>query len=196
MDRFLGDFSGTDLVFAAFAFVGTFFFFLRMAWMFMAGLDDGGGHAHEAGVGHTTDAHSSESAFNLISVNTVTALFMMFGWIGLACSRQFALGVLPSVTLGFLAGVASMALTAYLLSAALKLASPGERFQIHQAVGLTASVYQKIPAHGKGKIQVVVRGVGRELEAVSEQQEEIASFQNVMVLRAIDHQTVSVVKTA
>jgi len=195
IERFLTGFSGTDMVFAAFAFMGTLFFFLRLAWMFVGGIDDGG-HAHEAGAGHTTDADGSEAAFTLISVNTITAFFMMSGWIGLACSRQFALGVFPSVSLGFAAGALSMALTAYFFAAALKLASPGERFEIQQAIGLTANVYQTIPAGGKGKIQVVIRGVGRELEAISENQEEIASFQNVKVVRAIDHQTVAVSKTA
>jgi hypothetical protein len=85
-----------------------------------------------------------------------------------------------------------MALIAWLFQLFSKLQSSGERFDITACVGQTANVYLRIPAEGKGRVQINVGGSQRELEAVSENHQPIESFKNVRVVRVIDHQTVAV----
>jgi membrane protein implicated in regulation of membrane protease activity len=194
ISEILADFSPTEKAFAAFAFMGTLFFFLRVVWMLVGGFGDhdvASDAAHGGGAHHD---HASDSVFKLFSINSVTAFFMMFGWIGLTASRQWELAAAGSLLSALGAGVLSMLLIAWLFNMFLNLSSPGERFDIAATVGRTASVYQRIPAAGKGKVQVSLDGAMRELEAVAEDGQPIESFQNVTVLRVVDHQTVAVAR--
>lgn len=190
----LADFSPTEKVFAAFAFAGTLFFFLRVVWMFIGGLGDSdiahlAGHQGDAAHGDGTD-----SIFKLFSINSVTAFFMMFGWIGLSASRQFSQGMAVSLLAGLVAGLLSMAIIAWLFQLFMRLGSAGERFDIAATLGRTASVYMRIPADGRGKVQVSMEGAVRELEALAEDHQPIESFKQVKITRVVDHQTVVVAR--
>jgi hypothetical protein len=187
----LNTFGSLDLFFAAIAFGGTFFFVLRVLWMLHTGGHD---HAHDPGVGHTTDTHDADTDFKLLTVNTITAFLMIFGWAGLACARQFQLGTLLALLGASGAGLASMLGTAAILRLFLRLNSSGQRFDIGQAYGRAASVYQRIPPGGKGRIQIVLDGVTRELDAVSESKQEIESFKEVTVVEILDARTVRVAR--
>lgn len=189
----LNTFGSLDLFFAAVAFGGTLFFVLRVLWMFHTGGHD---HAHDPGVGDTTDTHDADTDFKLLTVNTITAFLMIFGWTGLSCSRQFQLGSMLSLLGASAAGFASMLGTAAIFKLFLRLDSSGQRFDIGQAKGRSASVYQRIPAGGKGRIQIVLDGVTRELDAVAENKQEIDSFQQVTVVEVLDGQTVMVARAS
>jgi len=82
-----------------------------------------------------------------------------------------------------------------LFNAARKLVSLGARFAIEDTIGMTASVYQRIPPDGRGMIQVAIDGMTREIEALSEDKVELESFQAVKVVRVVDHMTVTVKKS-
>ena len=203
LSEFVGQFNTTQTVFFYAAVAGTLFFLLRTVLMLVgfggagdAGHDAGADAGHAAGgAGHDAHHGASDSAFQLVSVHTITVFLMMFGWVGLACSQQLGMNSFAAVACAMAAGLLSMALIAYLFASALKLVSPGARFRIEDAVGKTASVYLKIPADGRGKVQVVLEGLTRELDAVAEDRREIASFQNVKVVRVVDHRTVAVLKS-
>jgi hypothetical protein len=198
--------SGTELIFWCAALAGTLFFGLRAAALVIGGfgmdMDAGHGGAADTGHGHADAAHAhhsdslqaSETAFKLVSINSITGFFMMFGWAGLAATKQFHLGPAGSFLAAFGAGTAAMAATAWLFQAMLRLNSAGARFAAQELVGLDASVYMKIPADGRGKIQVVLRNFTRYVDAVSEDKVDIDSFQGVKVVRALDPRTVSVRK--
>ena len=193
----LADFSPTEKVFAAFAFAGTLFFFLRVVWMFIGGLGDSDiAHlaGHQADVSDAGHGQGSDSVFKLFSINSVTAFFMMFGWIGLSASRQFSQGMAVSLLAGLVAGLLSMAIIAWLFQLFMTLGSAGERFDIAATLGRTASVYMRIPADGRGKVQVSMEGAVRELEAVAEDHQPIESFKQVKITRVVDHQTVVVAR--
>jgi hypothetical protein len=192
----LGDFSANEKLFAIFAFTGTLFFLLRIAWMLLGGM--GGADIQDLdhnvdGAHVSTDHHDGiDSAFKMLSINSVTAFFMMFGWIGLAASRQFGLGTALSMICALLAGVASMALIAWIFQLFAKLQHSGQKFSVEACVGQTASVYLRIPADGKGRVQIHVGGAQRELDAVSDEKQVIDSFKNVKIVRVIDPRTVAV----
>ena len=117
---------------------------------------------------------------------------MMFGWVGLACSQQYQLNSIVSILIAAVIGVITMFFTAYLFKAAMMLVSSGAAYNENDIVGLKADVYQRIPAGGTGRIQVVVGGVMREMSAISEDGKEIASFKNVEVLKLGEGSVVTV----
>jgi hypothetical protein len=194
ISEFLSGFTPTDKVFAAFAFVGTLFFFLRVVWMLIGGFGDSDVQdmEHHAEGAHVTHEHGTESVFKLFSINSITAFFMMFGWMGLTASRQFEFVVPLALLCGLAAGVGSMFLIAWIFHMFTRLQSSGERFDLAATVGQTANVYLRIPADGKGRVHITHDGIQRELEAVSENHQPIESFKNVKIVRVIDHQTVAV----
>lgn len=199
-----------EQLFAGFALGGTLFFFLRTAAMLVGGFGgeghgDAGGHhggdhhagGHDSGGHHAgTDPHHADStaSFKLLSLHSATGFAMMFGWIGLAAYRQFALGTVVSLAAAAAAGLGTMYLTAYLLRAALRLSTVKAPFSAQDLVGLDATVYLRIPAKGRGKVQVPYDGVTRELEAISDDDAQIESFQAVRIVRALDERTVGVRK--
>ncbi|MCH8275700.1 MAG: hypothetical protein IH851_13025 [Armatimonadetes bacterium] len=203
--------SGLEMVFWAFAVIGTLFFFFRLVLMIVGGFAEDmhleGGHGDmdvghgDVDVGHAAmDAgqhqadHSPTGAFRLISMNTLTGFFMMFGWAGLAGLVQYEMSSTLAVMLGLGAGFIAMWITALLFVLAARFTSPGARFEIGRTVGSTARVYQRIGADSRGKVQLTAHDMTQELEAVSEDKIDIDSFETVEVVRIVDSQTVSVRK--
>lgn len=194
--NFLTDANPLEKVFYCCAIVGTLFFIIRFVMMFIgAGGEDGmdgdfdGGDIDGDGA---LDA-DSDAAFGILSINTITAFFMMFGWSGLTAYVQFQLGVVASLVIAFLVGFLCMLFTAYLFKSARKLVSKGATFNIESTVGKKASVYQKVPVNGKGRINYSMPGSNtRELDAIAADKRAIDSFKTVVIVEVIDNNTVSV----
>ena len=172
------------------ALLGSGFFVLNTLASFFSGIDTGvdiASHqvSHE-GVGGT------DSAFQLISLTSLTGFIMMFGWMGLASYDQMNLGVALALPIALISGAATMYITAWIFRSAKRLTSPGSVFDVHQTIGKTATVYAKIPAHGKGQIQIVVADLTHEIDALSEDHSEIESTSSVTVVAVIDQSTVIV----
>ena len=142
----------SELVFWSSAFFGTTLFILRLL-MFIVGLgDDADSIEHDhAGVDGDDVSHATTGSFKLLTLHSISGFFMMFGWVGLACSQQLQYSSGISTVIGLVAGVLVMVLTALIFRWSRILTSPGTRFNIHKTVGLTGTVYQQIPAHGQGK---------------------------------------------
>jgi len=71
-----------------------------------------------------------------------------------------------------------------LLALMLKLQSSGT-LNLNSAVGAEGRVYLTIPAGGTGKVQVVIQERMLELDAQSENGEEIRTDENVTVVRLL-----------
>ena len=181
----------TETLFWAFALFGTLFFVIRSVMIFSGvAADHFGGH-HD--VYHDTDSASGVAgAFKVLSLHSITAFVMMFGWAGLAALKQFGLNSGGSVCVGFVVGAAFMYLIAYLIRGILKLESEGAVFRIEETVGKTASVYERIPEKGLGRIQLHAGGMIREIQAVSETGTALAPPASVTVVKVVDAQTVAV----
>jgi membrane protein implicated in regulation of membrane protease activity len=169
------------------AICGTLFFILRTVLMFSGGdIDDGVDARIDEG---------SDAAFEVLSINGITAFVMMFGWAGLTAYLQYKRSAGLSLLIAFFIGVVSMLMMAWLFHLSRKMVSHGATLNVNDLVGLTASVYQTIPAEGIGKITVSVASGGtREWNAVSAEKTEIASFTSVKIVKVIDSQTVTVQK--
>ncbi len=129
------------------------------------------------------DGHvsSSDVSFHFISVQGLTAFFMMFGWVGLALIRD---SLMPGwvATIG---GIAAGSLMVWLLAQMFKfvgrLQSDGTA-RIKTAMGTGGSVYLRIPAEGSGQVQVEVDGRLRICDAVSAKKEEIKTGEQITVV--------------
>ena len=190
---------GTELVYWVFALAGTFFFLFRIGAMVLGGLGsedmhDGSGHdGVDAGAGGDHHPHSeSDPAFKLVSIQSLTGFFMTFGWAGLSAQNQLGWSTLGSFVFAFLCGMAVMFATGYLLKMTRRLTSAGDVFRIEKTVGLKGATYLEVPAEGHGQVKLIVNNGTRYLDAVSEDKVEIKSFVDVVVVRVVDAQTVSV----
>jgi len=148
----------------------------------------GSGDGDEGGDGGAFDA----ARVKWLSKQAVTGFLMMFGWTALACSKEFGLALPWTIALALLAGAAAIFVSGLLFKGANKLHSPGSIFDLDQSIGKEATVYQRIPKTGTGKVTVLIGKVIHEVDAASLNGEEIESFSQVLISKKIDEKTLAV----
>lgn len=136
------------------------------------------------------DADSGK--FKWLTKQALTGFFLMFGWAGLTCRKEFGLSLVASSLISVIAGIGAVFLTALLFNGARKLRSSGTVFRIEDAVGQDATVYQRIMPGGIGKISISLNHFTHEIDATAE--EEIPSFSSVHVIKKTDENTVFVTR--
>ncbi len=127
-----------------------------------------------------------------LSKQAITGFLMMFGWIGLACKKEFGLTTLYSAGFGLLGGLMALLVTGLIFKMAKRLHSPGNRFSLDDAIGKEATVYNQISKNGTGKISLSLYDLTHEVNAISLTGEEIASFTQVKIIKKADERTVFV----
>jgi len=122
---------------------------IQMILLLFVGMDDG------SGVGDVTE-HGS--GLSILSVRSVTAFFMGFGWAGVIALNS-GLGLGLAIIIGLVVGGALMLGIFLLMTSFMKLQSSGSLIYAN-AVGAIATVYVTIPpaqAPG-GQIEVLIQG--------------------------------------
>jgi len=174
-----------EKVFFFSAVLGGVMFFIRMVLMFIGGHhggtdvgDVGDGDVGDAGV----DAHhgDADASFKAISLQSITAFFMMFGLVGLALSRQSKFPESLSILGAVIGGGLSVWIIGKVFSSMGRLQSEGT-LDIRNAIGEEGVVYLTIPADGKGVVQISVQDTLRELNAVSHDKTRIKTGDRVIV---------------
>jgi len=186
-------FSGEALWFAIPAVIGTVFFAFRLVLMVIGGDAGMAGH-FDAGAGHAGDLHHGDpaDAFKLLSIQSIAAFFMGFGWGGLGAYRGADWPLTGSIVFAFGTGIGMMWLLALLFRAMLAMQSSGN-VSIDDTVGIEGAVYATVPAQGQGRGQVklVVGGRQRIFDAVSDG-ESLPFNARVRVVSASENNTVTV----
>ena len=160
------------------AIVGTFFFLLRLILMGVGGTSDvdaGGDVDFDGGVdvdadGGDSDADHSDSgdAFKMLSIQTIAAFVMGFGWAGLGAYKGSHIEWPMSLFIGAIGGIAMVWVLTLLLKLMYDLQSSGN-INLKNALGSEGTVYVTIPDDGrKGQVQVVIDGRQRIYKAVTE----------------------------
>ncbi len=144
-------------------------------------------------VGADAEDDSSSQNFKWLSKQAVTGFLMMFGWVGLACKKELGYSPLYSTAIALVAGAISMIITAAIFNIARKLRSTGTVFRLQDAIGKEASVYQRIPKGGSGKISLSLHDMTHEIDAISLNGEEVNSFTQVQIIKKADERTVVVI---
>ena len=150
------------------------------------------GHDIDFDPDHGEAITDSDFSFKLLSMQGLTAFFMMFGLIGLALLRA-NLATAFTVLGGAAAGLFAVWLISLLFSQMKKLQSDGTVI-IRNAIGQSGTVYLNIPAKGSGRIQVPVQGSLRIYDAVAIDKKAINTGTKVRVVEIIDDNTLVVEK--
>jgi hypothetical protein len=164
-------FAGGAAWFTVPALLGTGAFLIKLVLMFMGGSDDldigGDATAADAGQG---GVHGHESGLVAIaSVQGISAFLMGFGWAGLGAYQGLKWGVLGSMGVGVVGGLAMCVLFLGLLATTRKLQSSGT-VNVQQARGSEGEVYANVPAAsegGRGQVRLTLAGRQRIVQAKS-----------------------------
>ncbi len=126
-----------------------------------------------------------DGGFALISLRSIIAFLMFFGWGGVVSLYQ-GMSVPQTLMIAFLTGFIAMLGVAYLFAQMLKMQESGT-VKLSNVIKQFAEVYLTIPGHesGKGKIQVSVEGKIMEFDAVTSA-DEIITGEKVQVLEILD----------
>jgi hypothetical protein len=151
-------------------------FLLQTIMSFTGGdADMAGGDADASVMGDDGMGHQFFTIKNLI------AFFTIFGWTGIAC-YQGGMAKAPSVGIAFIAGALMVAMMAVLFRSMSKLKQSGT-LQMKNAIGAIAETYLFIPPkrEGFGKIHIKVQGSLHELQAITDDEIQIATGKLVKV---------------
>ena len=123
--------------------------------------------------------------FGILSLQSISAFFLGYGWVGLAAYRFLNVGFTGAAIIAILAGVGVAWLMVWLLRTFLKLQN-NTNVSIHQAVGLEGEVYATVPPEGtgRGEIILVINQSQHNYFATQEGPEPIPNRTRVRVTRA------------
>ncbi len=177
--------------FAVPALVGTFVFVIRIG-LLMVGHH--GGDVHGDLHLDSGDAHHGDpgEAFKALSIQSIAAFLMGFGWFALGAYRGTGLHWVPSVVVGFVGGIAMVWLLGLLLKAMNDLQCSGN-IDISRALGQEADVYVTVPARGEGRgqVRITLQQRMRICNAVTDG-EAIPTSTRVRITRVNDDNTLTV----
>jgi hypothetical protein len=163
------------------ALLFSFLFLLQTILSFAGGdTDMASGDADASVMGDDGTGHQFFTIKNLI------AFFTIFGWTAIACYKG-GLNQTLSVGIGFIAGSLMVLMMAVLFKSMSKLRQSGT-LQMKNAVGAVAETYLFIPAKrgGFGKIHIKVQGSLHELQAITDDAEQIPTGKLVKVVGLVN----------
>jgi len=150
--------------------------------------------AHDAVGAQEANIHAADSvaSFKLLSIRSVVAFGVLFGWAGVLYQRAKTpqnWTMLYSILWG-LVGMLIVASIFYFLRRMTETGTP----RIETSVGQRSTVYMDIPAGGTGKVRTVVSNTVSFVSARTASGEALAAGTPVVVKRVLDSSTVEVDK--
>ncbi|MEX1003496.1 MAG: hypothetical protein WDZ35_15365 [Crocinitomicaceae bacterium] len=132
--------------------------------------------------------------FQFLTVKNLIGFFTIFGWSGIACLNN-GYSNTTTILISFICGLAMMLLMAWLFFFMAKQAESGT-LNIRNAVGKIGEVYITIgkDRSSMGKIQIKVQGSLRELEAITDEEEDLTQGHVVKVLEVVSGELLLVEK--
>jgi hypothetical protein len=172
------------------ALIGTAFFLLRIVLM-TVGIG--------ADLGADLDIDDSSHAFQILSLQSLSAFAMGFGWGGFAAYRGTEWGTAGVIGAGALSGAAMVWLLAVMLKSMADLQSSGN-IPLSATVGKEGQVYLTVPepgggpsGSGRGQVKMIVSQRQRIYDAVSSG-ENLPTGTRVRVVKVNDDNTLTVAR--
>jgi len=137
---------------------------------------------------------AADVGFKLLSLQGLTAFFLMFGLVGLALSRQTKAGSLVTMVGATAAGLVMMLVMAKIFTSMKRLQASGN-IDVKNALGTTGTVYADIPADGTGQIQICIQGRLRIYDAKTKDSTPIKTGMPVIIVDVIANNTLVVKKS-
>lgn len=158
------------------AVVSTAFFVVKLLIFSLFGMDDGSGDL----IGTDVDTE-----FNFISLQSILAFLMGFGWLGYA-ALQWGFSGKISILFAFIGGIILMAISVYLMSTMKKLNSTPS-YDLNTCVDKTGTSYTKFAPKSPGKIKIEFNGKLETLDAWNDTDNYIESFKQIKVTKVQDN---------
>lgn len=171
------------------ALIGSFIFLIIFIVTFI-----GGGDTDMEADANDFEADDGGVGFQFFTFKGLVGFFTIFGWTGIVCLNE-GLSTIPALIISFIAGLIMMVLTSLLFFWMHKLAESGT-LKMKNAVGVICEVYLPIgPNRSKmGKVQIKVQGSLRELEAITDENEELKTGAMVKVTEIVSAEILLVQK--
>lgn len=178
--------------FSAPALLGTTFLLIQLVLG-----EIGGDGSFDIDLDVDTHADHPGAEFGILSIQSLSAFFMGFGWMGLAAYRFLDVGFTGAALIAVISGVGIAWLMIWLLRSFLKLQN-NTNVSISQAVGLIGEVYATVPpaGEGRGEIILVINQSQHNYFAIQETDQPITTHTRVRVLRADRASNIIVVESA
>ncbi len=169
---------GFELILWCIALLFSLLFLIQTVISFFIGGSDGDIDAFG------DDGHPDATGF--FTVRNMIAFFTLFGWSGLAAYHG-GLSNTWVIVIAVSSGLLMVALLYFLMSRAGRLRQSGT-LQMKNAVSQVGETYLRIPARrsGMGKVQIQVQGRLMELEAMTDDAEDIATGKPIRVVNTLN----------
>lgn len=181
---------GLDQLFFFAAVGGGALFVIQLVLLLVGG---GIGADLDTDLGGDLGHAAADVSFKVLSLQGITAFVMMFGLVGWAMRADSNAGPLTSLAVATAAGATSTWLIGRLFAIFHRLQSSGN-FDLKKLDGATGEVYLTVGPGRPGKVNITVGNRLISLEAVTEQNELLATGTSIIVKRVISDTTVSVEK--
>ena len=174
------EFSGLEFFFLICAVIGGGLFVVRFVIQLFGG--DHGTTDTDLEVGHADVDHlDADVSFKLLTLQGLTAFFMMFGLVGFAMLRESHAQSGVALASALAAGLGTVWLIGKIFSSVKKLQSSGTMDNA-AAIGEQGTVSLTIRAQGAGKVLVTMHGRPREFEATAKDRAELKTGERIRVL--------------
>ena len=154
----------------------------------------GGGDTDMEADASDFEADDGGVGFQFFTFKNIVAFFTIFGWTGVTCIDS-GLSTTLTLIISTVAGLIMMVLTSLLFYWMHKLTESGT-LKIQNAVGVIGEVYLPIGAERSkmGKVQIKVQGSLRELEAITDEEEDLKTGSMVKVTKIVSAEILLVEK--
>lgn len=122
----------------------------------------------------------TDASFSFLSIQSILAFLMGFGWMGYAALKQFGLNIIISVILALIVGAIFMWVNTFLMFKVRSLESSVNKDK-KSAIGNTGKAYTHFDKRGYGKIEVEISGQLTVVNAFNDSDKEIKSFEPIII---------------
>ena len=189
MKEFFDGMSTLEQTYWIIALIGSAIFLIIFILTFI-----GGGDADMEADASEFEADDGGVGFQFFTFKGIVSFFTIFGWTGVVCiQNELSTGL--TMIISAIAGLIMMVLTSLLFFWMHKLAESGTLKMIN-AVGVICEVYLPIGANRTkmGKVQIKVQGSLRELEAITDEEEDLKTGTMVKVTEVVSAEILLVEK--
>lgn len=158
------------------AWFATILFVIKLAvfWIF-------GGGDSEVSSDFNTET-DTDGTFHFISLQSILAFLMGFGWMGYAAIKLFNFSYLATFGSSFAVGLVFLFGSAYLMSMVKKLEKTVKKDKA-TAVDKIGKAYTDFAPKGQGRVEIDINEQLTVAEAVNSTEEEIKAFDQIKVVK-------------
>jgi hypothetical protein len=188
MEDFFAGMTSLEQAYWVIALIGSAIFLVIFVLTFIGGDTDMEADATEF------EADDGGVGFQFFTFKNVIAFFTIFGWTGIVCLNN-EMATLPTIIISTIAGLVMMVLTTLLFFWMAKMTQSGT-LKIKNAIGVIGEVYLPIGAQRSsiGKVQINVQGSLRELDAITDEQQDLKTNAMVKVVEIVSSEILLVEK--